>query len=471
MRRRLRIENPARAVTVSGMLIVALIITSAGVAVWQFRAAEASYTRVAEQASGTLVVLGDMRQNMIDRLESYVGYSAQRTPAGFDRLEELAEEFDALIVKTENTGYLDANTPPALAQLRELNRTTTELGRKWLASDTPADGKRAYASANELEAALSDYVEEEGGEVGPLVAQARADARDARTVALLAGLVAVLVTVGLIVYVLRLLRRLLDGVRSSASTLTESALDMHATTHESASALAEQSAAVAEVAVTAEELSSTASAIAVGAETMSGAARQTTATVQDMREQVAAIAERSLELGRSSQEIGEILTLLTEIAERTDLLALNAAIEAARAGDAGRGFAVVAAEIRKLAERSGRSTESIRSIITRVQDATNATILATERGAHQAEEIAELMQHSTSNLEESRRVAQQQRAATEQVATALGGIRGAVQQLAAEQDGRVATTRQVEDLTGDLTRLLEHHGLSLPDRPPEKTPA
>jgi methyl-accepting chemotaxis protein len=219
---------------------------------------------------------------------------------------------------------------------------------------------------------------------------------------------------------------------------------------------------VAEVAATADELSSTATSIATGAESMSSAAQQTTATVEDMREQVAAIAERSLELGRSSQQIGEILTLLTEIAERTDLLALNAAIEAAHAGDAGRGFAVVAAEIRKLAERSGRSTESIREIITRVQDATNATILATERGAQQAGEIATLMHSSTSDLDDSLRAAEQQRAATEQVAVALGGIRGAVQQLSTEQDGRVATTQQVEDLTGDLAALLHRHGLDLP---------
>jgi hypothetical protein len=428
--------------------------------------AENAHDRVAS-SSATLVAIGDMRQNLLDRDRAVISYFAERDPAALAGMNALEKRFDELVTRAERVPGLNDPTARALRELRRLNGEIIDIARGLRAADTPgADLGPINAATASLERALTDLAGREGGEVGPLVAKARADARDARTVALLAGLVAVLVTVGLIVYVLRLLRRLLDGVRSSASTLTESALDMHATTHESASALAEQSAAVAEVAATADELSSTASAIAVGAETMSGAARQTTATVQDMREQVAAIAERSLELGRSSQEIGEILTLLTEIAERTDLLALNAAIEAARAGDAGRGFAVVAAEIRKLAERSGRSTESIRSIITRVQDATNATILATERGAHQAEEIAELMQSSTSNLEESRRVAQQQRAATEQVAAALGGIRGAVQQLAAEQDGRLATTRQVEDLTGDLTRLLEHHGLSLPDKTP-----
>ena len=460
--RRLGIRSPARAVAISGLLIVLLIATAVGVSVWRFNEAEHSYNRVADQASGTLVVLGDMRQNMIDRLEAVLAYQATRTPESAAQIAKIEGQFDDLISKARTTGYLDADTFPALARLTALNQRTRELGRQAQGSDaTPADQRAVGAAANALETSLTEFADDEAAEVPPLVAAAREDSRNAKMFAIIAGLVAALLTVGLVVYVLRLLRRLLDGVRTSAGTLTESALDMRATTQESASALAEQSAAVAAVAATADELSSTASAIAAGAETMSGAAQQTTATVEDMREQVAAIAERSLELGRSSQEIGAILTLLTEIAERTDLLALNAAIEAAHAGDAGRGFAVVAAEIRKLAERSGRSTESIRDIVGRVQDATNATILATERGAVQAGEIAELMLSSTADLEESRRAAEQQSAATEQVAEALAGIRGAVQQLAAEQDGRVATTQQLEDLTGELARLLEHHGVAL----------
>jgi hypothetical protein len=459
--RGLRVENPSWAVAVSGLLIVALVVTAVGAAVWRFDAAQHSYTRVAQQAQGTLIVLGDMRQNLLDRVEAAVEYRSRHSPSALARLTALDARFDTLVDDSQRDGYRDVGTLPALARLKALNQRATDLGLRSLRPGGAALGMPAAAAVNALEAEVARYANAEGAEVGPLVAKARHDARTARTVAIGAGLVAVLITIALVVYVLSLLRRLLNGVRSTAGALTASALDMRATTQQSASALAEQSAAVAEVAATADELSSTATSIATGAESMSSAAQQTTATVEDMREQVAAIAERSLELGRSSQQIGEILTLLTEIAERTDLLALNAAIEAAHAGDAGRGFAVVAAEIRKLAERSGRSTESIREIITRVQDATNATILATERGAQQAGHIATLMHSSTSDLQESLRAAEQQRAATEQVAVALGGIRGAVQQLSTEQDGRVATTQQVEDLTSDLAALLHRHGLDL----------
>ncbi len=103
--------------------------------------------------------------------------------------------------------------------------------------------------------------------------------------------------------------------------------------------------------------------------------------IEHLGNSVGRIAERMVELGAQSRKISNVLDIITELSEQTNLLSLNASIEAAGAGDAGQRFAVVAHEIRKLAERASESADEIRELISTVQNTVDATTLATEEAS------------------------------------------------------------------------------------------
>ena len=97
------------------------------------------------------------------------------------------------------------------------------------------------------------------------------------------------------------------------------------------------------------------------------------------------IAETILNLSEQTQQIGEIIATVNDIADQSNLLALNAAIEAARAGDAGKGFAVVAGEVRGLADQSRQATAQVKEILGDIQKAANKAVMVTEEGTKRAE--------------------------------------------------------------------------------------
>ena len=129
--------------------------------------------------------------------------------------------------------------------------------------------------------------------------------------------------------------------------------------------------------------------------------------MNEIREQIQETAKRIKRLGESSQEIGEIVELISDITEQTNVLALNAAIQAAAAGDAGRGFSVVAEEVQRLAERSGEATKQIGAIVKTIQADTHDAVAAMELSTHGVVEGAKLSDAAGTALSQIGRVSRE----------------------------------------------------------------
>jgi len=134
------------------------------------------------------------------------------------------------------------------------------------------------------------------------------------------------------------------------------------------------------------------------------AVRNSIVGMDGIREQIQDTAKRMKRLGESSQEIGEIVDLISDITEQTNVLALNAAIQAASAGEAGRGFSVVAEEVQRLAERSGEATKQIGALVKTIQSDTYDAVAAMEKSTLGVVEGAKLSDVAGQSLKEIEQV-------------------------------------------------------------------
>ena len=147
------------------------------------------------------------------------------------------------------------------------------------------------------------------------------------------------------------------------------------------------------------------------------AVRNTISGMDAIREQIQDTSKRIKRLGESSQEIGEIVDLISDITEQTNVLALNAAIQAASAGEAGRGFSVVAEEVQRLAERSGEATKQIGALVKTIQGDTHDAVAAMEKSTLGVVEGAKLSDVAGQSLREIEQVSNELAALINSIST------------------------------------------------------
>ncbi|SPP64260.1 methyl-accepting chemotaxis protein [Nitrospira lenta] len=179
-------------------------------------------------------------------------------------------------------------------------------------------------------------------------------------------------------------------ISQSADHLARGAQEQTLQASGAAAAVQEMSKTISETSHNATETADAAKAAKAAAEKGGHGVNATIAGIRRISDVVNQSASTVQTLGRSSDQIGEIILVIDDIADQTNLLALNAAIEAARAGEQGRGFAVVADEVRKLAERTSKATKEIASMIKQIQGETSGAISAMDAGTKEMESGVEL---------------------------------------------------------------------------------
>lgn len=198
-----------------------------------------------------------------------------------------------------------------------------------------------------------------------------------------------------------------DQVSKSAEETQQTSSALAEASRQQAQEITGASAAINEMAVSIEQVSANASESSQVAEKSVEIAkkggevvRNTIRGMDTIREQIQETSKRIKRLGESSQEIGNIVSLINDIADQTNILALNAAIQASAAGEAGRGFAVVADEVQRLAERSSNATKQIEALVKTIQTDTNEAVISMEDTTSEVVRGARLAQDAGVALEE-----------------------------------------------------------------------
>lgn len=262
------------------------------------------------------------------------------------------------------------------------------------------------------------------------------------------------------------LREIVADVEAAADNVTAASGQIQASSDTMSTGVGQQAAKASQIATASEEMSSTiieiarnSSSIADTATTATGLAKngeqimeRSIKEVRDLSDMVGNLSSIVNSLGVRSEQIGEIVGVINDIAEQTNLLALNAAIEAARAGEQGRGFAVVADEVRNLSERTARSTGQINDMIKSIQDEVAVAIRSMDEGTRRVGQGVEFSAQAGKALTEIVGSVNNLHAMVAQIATATTQLSNVSEQISMDITAVATVSNSASGGTKEITR-------------------
>ena len=261
----------------------------------------------------------------------------------------------------------------------------------------------------------------------------------------------------------RSLRTTLSGVAEVSGAVASASEEMSAAGSQVAAGAEETSAQAGVVAAAAEQVSRNVQAVAAGAEQMGASIRgiaqnahEAAKVAERATTAAAATNEQVARLGTSSQEIGNVVKVITTIAEQTNLLALNATIEAARAGEAGKGFAVVAGEVKELAQETAKATEDIAHRVEAIQADTDGAVAAIAEITQIIASINDYQLTIASAVEEQTATTNEMSRGVTEAATGAGEIAANITGVATSAQSTTEVLTQMEASIRELAQMSEN---------------
>ncbi len=251
-----------------------------------------------------------------------------------------------------------------------------------------------------------------------------------------------------------------EQLSASSEQMSKGVISQSDRSAQIASAAHEMSQTVVEIAKNASSIAASASGTANVAKEGENIVEKSVTEVRDIAETVSESSKVMVSLGERSKQIGDIIRVISEIADQTNLLALNAAIEAARAGEQGKGFAVVADEVRKLAERTAKATSEIGSMIGAIQDEVQKSVTSMDEvsrmvgtGVEFSTQTGEALQKIVSSVSELQMMVQQIASATEEMSATSEHISGDIMAVARVSKETSTGSEQIAEASSEVARL------------------